>query len=442
MDSTAAAPQHVVIIGAGFGGLNAALALAKAPVNITMIDKHNYHLFQPLLYQVATAGLSPADIASPIRALLRDQPNATVLLAKVTGIDPVARQVQMDDRRVPYDKLIIATGARHSYFGRDDWERFAPGIKRIDDATTLRRRILLAFERAENEPDPVERQRLLNFIVIGGGPTGVEMAGAIAELARKALSRDFRRIDPRLANITLIEAMPRVLATFHPNLSDAAREALTDLGVKVRLGKPVTVCDEDGVVVDGERLWARTIIWGAGVMASPAGKWLGVECDRAGRIMVAPDLSVPGMPDIFVIGDTAHALRNGKPLPGVAAVAKQQGQYVGRLIATRLAGRDLRGFRYRDYGSMATIGRRRAVAQIGRLRVSGYIAWLLWGIAHVYYLTGFRNRLVVGLNWMWNYMTFQSGTRLITGYTGALLDPLPPHEAAVPVAVKGIASAA
>jgi len=419
---------RIVIIGAGFGGLSAAKALERSPVDVVLIDRHNYHLFQPLLYQVATAGLSPADIAAPMRGVLRHQANATVVLAQATGIDVKAKEVVLDDGRIAYDQLIIATGARHAYFGRDEWERYAPGLKRIDDATTLRRRILLAFEKAENEPDEAERRRLLNFVVIGGGPTGVEMAGAIAELARKALSRDFRNIDPRQARIVLIESGPRVLGPFPEDLSQAAEGSLVELGVEVRLGKPVTVCDEDGVVVDGERLDARTIVWAAGVVASPAGKWIEAERDRAGRIKVNDDLSVPDHPEIFAIGDTACAMQNGKPLPGVAPVAKQQGVYVARAITARLAGKAASPFRYRDYGMMATIGRKRAVASLGGVHITGFIAWVIWSIAHVYYLIGYRNRLAVVLNWGWNYLTFQSGTRLITGYTGQLLDPLPAHE--------------
>ncbi len=412
--------ERVVIIGAGFGGLSAAKALAKAPVDVIVIDRHNYHLFQPLLYQVATAGLSPADIASPIRSVLSKQANATVILANVDAIDRARRIVQAEDRQVAYDRLIVATGATHSYFSHDDWAKYAPGLKRIDDATLLRRRILLAFEKAEIEEDPDERERLLSFVIIGGGPTGVEMAGAIAELARKALSADFRAIDPRATRVTLIEAGPRLLAAFHPELSEAARRSLEMLRVEVRLGKAATRCDELGVEVDGGRIEARNIIWAAGVMASPAQQWLGVEGDRAGRVKVNPDLSVPDHPEIFVIGDTAHCENgDGRPLPGVAPVAKQQGAYVARLIEARLSGSDLPPFKYRNYGSMATIGRKRAVVQIGRVRATGFIAWLIWSVAHIYYLIGFRNRLAVALNWGWNYVTFERGTRLITGLTGS-----------------------
>ena len=318
--------RRVVIIGAGFAGLSAAKALAEAPVGVIVIDRHNYHLFQPLLYQVATAGLSPADIASPIRSVLSRQANTTVILADVDGIDAASKTVRAEDRDVSYDFLIVATGAKHSYFAHDDWAKFAPGLKRIDDATVLRRHILLAFEKAEIETDARERERLLSFVIIGGGPTGVEMAGAIAELSRKALSADFRSIDPTATRVVLIESGPRLLASFHPDLSDAARRSLQMLGVQVRLGKPVTRCDECGVEVDGARIDARTLMWAAGVMASPAAQWLSVEADRAGKVKVNPDLSVPGHPDIFVLGDTASVVGpDGRPLPGVAPGRRDRG---------------------------------------------------------------------------------------------------------------------
>jgi NADH:ubiquinone reductase (H+-translocating) len=412
--------QRVVIIGAGFGGLSAATALANAPVDVIIIDRHNYHLFQPLLYQVATAGLSPADIAAPIRSVLRRQSNTTVILADVQGVDTVAKMVQAEDQLVPYDLLLIATGAEDSYFGHHDWAKFAPALKSIDDATLLRRHILLAFERAETETDAREREALLSFVIVGGGPTGVEMAGAIAELARKALSADFRSIDPRATRVTLIEAGPRLLPTFHPELSEAARHSLEKLGVEVRLNSPATQCDKRGVEAGGERIEARTIIWAAGVVASPVGQWLGVATDRAGRVNVNPDLSVPGHPEIFVLGDAANfAGPDGRPLPGVAPVAKQQGAYLGRLIKTRLKGADLPAFHYRDFGSLATIGRKSAVVEMGRFRITGFVGWIIWSIAHIYFLIGFRNRLAVVLNWGWNYITFQRGARLITGLTGS-----------------------
>ena len=407
---------RVVIVGGGFGGLSAAKALRRAPFDVTLIDRNNHHLFQPLLYQVATAGLSPADIASPIRSILNGQRNVRVMLAEVSGVDEARKEVIADDRRVPYDYLVLATGARHAYFGHDNWAGFAPGLKTLDDATYLRRRILLAFEHAENESDPAERQRLMTFVVVGGGPTGVEMAGAIAELAKRALAADFHAIDPRCARIILVEAAPRVLTPFDERLSQAAKRSLEQLGVEVRLGEAVTDCSCEGVRLGSDFIPARTIIWAAGVMASPAGRWLGAETDRAGRTKVRADLSVPGHPDVFVIGDTAAVAGiDGAPLPGVAPVAKQQGQYVARALIARHQGHTAPAFRYRDFGSLATIGRSRAVAQFGRLRISGFIAWVLWSLAHVYFLIGFRNRFVVALNWAWSYITFQRGSRLITG---------------------------
>jgi NADH:ubiquinone reductase (H+-translocating) len=433
---------HVVIIGAGFGGLSAAKQLAKAPFNVTIVDRHNYHLFQPLLYQVATAGLSPGDIASPIRGILRRQRNAKVILAQVSGIDTARKEVVAEGRRIFYNYLVIATGAEHDYFGHD-WSSYAPGLKTIDDATYLRRRILLAFERAETEPEPDERRRLLNFVVVGGGPTGVEMAGAIAELAKRALAADFRSIDPRSARIILIEAGPRLLAPFSPALSEAARRSLEQLGVEVRVNASVTHCDCSGVSLGNERLQTRTIVWAAGVKASPGAEWLGAESDRAGRVKVKADLSVPGHPDIFVIGDAAAAAGpDGRLLPGVAPVAKQQGWYVANLLRARAEGRSLPAFRYRDVGSMATIGRKRAVAQIGAFKASGLVAWLLWSLAHIYFLIGFRNRFAVAMNWCWNYVTFQRGTRLITGIQGSRIEDVTPAViAAPPLAVSAEISA-
>jgi NADH dehydrogenase len=378
---------------------------------------------------VATAGLSPADIASPIRGILAPARNVNVVLSQVSGVDTAGREVTAEGRRIPFDHLILATGAQHAYFGHDDWAASAPGLKTIDDATYIRRRILLAFEKAETEADPQERARLLNFVVVGGGPTGVEMAGAIAELANRALAKDFRSIDPRCARVILVEAAPRLLTPFEPSLSDAAKRSLEQLGVEVRLGAPVTALDAAGVSIGAERIEARTVIWGAGVMASPAGRWLGTETDRAGRVKVAPDLSVPGHPEIFVIGDTA-ALNgaDGKPLPGVAPVAKQQGQYVADLLIAREGGKSVAPFRYRDFGSLATIGRKRAIVQMGRFKLKGFLAWVLWSVAHIYFLIGFRNRLVVATNWLWNYVTFQRGTRLITGMSGARMESMPVPE--------------
>jgi NADH:ubiquinone reductase (H+-translocating) len=421
---------RVVIVGAGFGGLSAAKALAGKPFDVSVIDQHNYHLFQPLLYQVATAGLSPADIASPVRGILARDANINVVLGRVSGIDTERREVVADGRRVPYDILILATGARHAYFGHGEWAANAPGLKTIDDATYIRRRILLAFEKAETETDPAERARLLNFLIVGGGPTGVEMAGAIAELANRALAEDFRSIDPRAARIILVEAAPRLLTPFDPPLSEAARTSLEQLGVEVRTGSAVTALDDAGVSIgqgaEATRIEARTVVWAAGVMASPAGHWLGAETDRAGRVKVAPDLSVPGLRDVFVIGDTA-ALDDakGNPLPGVAPVAKQQGIYVAKLLLARQKGDTLPPFRYRDYGSLATIGRKRAVIQMGRFRLKGFFAWLMWCVAHIYYLIGFRNRFVVAISWLWNYLTFQRATRLITGMSGSRVEELP-----------------
>lgn len=411
------ARPRIVIVGAGFGGLSAAHALGGAQADVTVIDRRNYHLFQPLLYQVATAGLSPAQIASPIRAILRRAANVRVILGKASGIDRQRRVVKLDDREVAYDYLVLATGSRHAYFGHDEWESVAPGLKTIDDATGIRRRILNAFESAEAALAPEARRRFLTFVVIGGGPTGVEMAGAIAELAHVALRHDFRTIDPREARVVLVEAGPRVLSAFPPALSAAARAALDRLHVDIRLGLPVSRCDESGVTIGDEHLPAATIVWAAGVAASPAAKWLGEEPDRVGRVLVGPDLAVPGHPEIFVVGDTAHATgRDGKPLPGLAPVAKQQGAYVARVLRARLAGRPAPPpFRYRDWGTMATIGRRAAVADFGWLRLDGTLAWLMWGLIHITFLIGFRNRLVVMLDWMWSYVTFQSGARLITG---------------------------
>ena len=415
----------VVIIGAGFGGLAAATALRKAAVEVTVIDRRNYHLFQPLLYQVATAALSPADIAQPIRAILRHQRNASVILGRVTGIDAGARAVRFVghdpaiERRVAYDQLIVATGARHAYFGHDEWEPIAPGLKQIEDATDIRRRLLLAFEQAEAASDPDERAALLTFLVVGGGPTGVELAGAIAELARMALAADFRHIDPRQARVILVEAGPRLLPAFPERLSAVARRSLERLGVEVRLGQPLTGCDAEGAMLGDERLAVRTILWAAGVAASPAAGWLDAEKDRAGRVKVAPDLTLPGHPEIFVIGDTALATDAlGRPLPGIAPAAKQAGHYVARVIRARALGRPAPPpFRYRNLGNLATIGRRAAVADFGWLRLSGRLAWLLWGAVHIFFLIGFRNRLAVLLDWLWSYLTFQRGARLITGPT-------------------------
>lgn len=411
------ARPRVVVVGAGFGGLAVAKGLARAPVDVTVIDRRNYHLFQPLLYQVATAGLSPADIAQPIRAILGRQMNARVLMGRVVGVDAVQREVILADRRVPYDALVLATGARHAYFGRDEWEVHAPGLKKIDDATQIRARILSAFEAAESAADEAKRRRLLTFVIVGGGPTGVEMAGAIAELAKRALARDFRAIDPCAARIVLVEGGSRLLVAFPSVLSAKAAKALARMGVEVMTGHPVSHCDAEGVVVDGARIAARTVLWAAGVEASPAGKWLGAARDRAGRILVESDLTVPGHPEIFAIGDTASVTTpDGKTLPGTAPVAKQQGRHVAMVLAARAqCEKASRAFRYRHLGNLATIGRKSAVADLGRLRLSGTPAWFLWGVVHVMFLLGFRSRMSVLLHWLWAYVTFQSGARLITG---------------------------
>jgi NADH dehydrogenase len=408
---------HVVIVGAGFGGLTAAKGLAKAAVEVTLIDRENHHLFQPLLYQVATAGLSPAEIAWPIRGLVRRQRNTRVLLGEVTGVDRERHVVTMGHREVPYDFLVLATGATHAYFGNDGWAEHAPGLKSIDDATEIRRRLLIAFERAEMENDPEERERLLTIVIVGGGPTGVEMAGAVAELARKAVAADFRTIDPRHTRVLLIEAGPRLLPTFPEDLSRYAERALRSLGVEVWLGRAITGCDAAGVTLREERLPAGTVIWAAGVAASPAAAWLGVEADCAGRVNVGARLTPPGSDNVFVIGDTALVLdANGEPLPGLAPVAKQEGAYVAEVIKARLAGKThAPPFRYRERGKLATIGRREAVIAFAGLRLKGWLAWWIWGIAHIYFLISLRNRLIVATQWLWSYVTFERGARLITG---------------------------
>ena len=414
---TAAQRPHVVIVGAGFGGLAAAQGLRYANVDVTLIDKRNHHLFQPLLYQVATAGLSPADIAAPIRGIVKRNANTRVVLDRVYGVDTEHKRVILGDSEpVSYDWLVLATGARHSYFGRDDWAPFAPGIKTIEDATAVRRKVLMAMERAETETDPVKRHALLTFVIIGGGPTGVEMAGAIAELARQSVSKDFRSITPHCAKIILIEGGDRLLASFPKTLSAKAKTAIEQLGVEVRLGQQVVSVGKMGVMVGEEFIAASTAIWAAGVQASRAAEWLGISPDRAGRVPVRPNLQPFGMSDIYVIGDTAACLDiNGRMLPGVAPVAKQQGAYVAQSITSALAGRSVPAFRYRNYGNLATIGRNRAVADFGRIQVSGHLAWLLWCVAHIWFLSGYRNRFVVGANWLWNYLTFTRGARLITG---------------------------
>jgi NADH dehydrogenase len=406
---------RVVIVGAGFGGLQAARALRNAPVHVTVIDRQNHHLFQPLLYWVATAGLSPADICSPIRGILRKQKNTEVLMEEVTGVDVQEQRVLIGDRSVPYDYLVLATGVHDNYFGHPEWEHYAPGLKSIVDAISIRRKILLAFEAAEIETDPEKVKELLTFVIVGAGPTGVEMAGAIAELAHKALVSDFRHIDTRMARILLIEAAPRILTSFPESLTQKTKEKLISMGVEVLTSTPVSELDEQGVVVDGERINARTIVWSAGVSASSAGKWLDAEVDRAGRVKVSSDLSVPGHANVFVIGDTASSMQNGKALPGVAQVALQGGQYVASVITHRVEGKELnKPFNYRDKGNLATVGRSYAIVEIGNIRLTGFFAWLMWLAVHIYFLVGFRNRLMTIFQWAWTYFTHARGARLIT----------------------------
>jgi NADH dehydrogenase len=419
-DADRASWPRVVIVGAGFGGLKAALALRDAAVRVTVVDKHNYHEFQPLLYQVATADLSPADISEPIRSILRRQHNTEVLMAEVTSVDAARRVVLVRDQtngethELPYDFLVLATGAGSSYFGHDEWAEHAPGLKWLADATAIRRKILLAFEAAELETDPERRRALLTFVLVGGGPTGVEMAGAIADLAHRALAHEFTRINPADARILLVEAAPRILGAFPASLAEKARRELERVGVEVRTNTPVQQVDADGVVMAGEHVAASTVIWAAGVAASPAGSWLDVATDRAGRVLVHGDLSVPGYPQVFVIGDAAHLEQDGKLLPGVAPVAMQQGSYIGRLIRDRLIGELTPPFRYRDKGNLAAIGRVYAIADLGWLRISGRLAWFVWAVVHIAYLITFRNRLVVMLQWAWAYFTKQRGARIIT----------------------------
>ena len=412
------ARPRVIIVGGGFGGLCAAKALARAPVEVILVDRHNYHLFQPLLYQAATAALTPAEIATPVRGILRHQKNATVYMDTVVEIDESAGLVlTQSGRHLPYDYLVLATGARHSYFGNDHWAEDAPGLKSLDDAMKLRHRILVAFEKAEMESDPERKHAYLTFVIVGAGPTGVEMAGAIAELGH-SITHDFRNVSTRCAHVILVEAGDRVLPQFAPALSARAQRDLEEMGVDVRTGVRVEQVGRGWVVMNRQKLAAETIIWAAGVQASPAGEWLNAQTDRSGRVQVNADLSVPGHKNVFAIGDTAAFTPEGagRPLPGVAPVAKQQGYFVGRVIAARARGaRAPERFRYRDYGSMATIGRNRAIADMKGLRFTGFTGWLLWGLAHIYFLIDFRSRVIVALNWLWAYITYQRGSRLITG---------------------------
>ena len=405
---------HVVILGAGFGGLNAARALKRAPVRITVIDRANHHLFQPLLYQVATAALSPADISAPIRRILRRQNNVEVLLAEATAIDLPSRRVVLADGEVDYDFLIVATGATHAYFGHEDWELLAPGLKTLKDALQIRQRILIAFEIAEREPDKRLRHEWMTFVIVGAGPTGVELAGTLAEVARQTLARDFRHIDTAEARVVLVEAATKVLGTFDDTLSAKAQDQLKRLGVDVRLGLPVSEITALGVQVGSEWIGARTIIWAAGVAASALARSLNVPLDRAGRVLVEPDLTVPGHDNVYVIGDLANLEQEGKPVPGIAPAAMQEGRQAASNLLRSLGGQERLPFRYHDKGMLATIGRGAAVAHIGSIRASGYLAWLLWLFVHIFFLIGFRNRLLVMIQWAWSYITFDRGARLIT----------------------------
>lgn len=410
---------HVVIVGGGFGGLAAARSLRDAPVRVTVLDRRNHYLFQPLLYQVATAVLAPGEIATPIRQLLRKQHNATVGLLEVTGVDLEGRRVLVapvgnEMTSFPYDYLVLATGVAQSYFGHDEFAKFAPGVKSLDDATAVRARVLRAFETAEMETDPSRHRDLLTFVLVGAGPSGVELAGALVEMTRMTLKSDFRRIDPTSARIILIEGGPRILPAFAEELSHKADRRLRRQGVEIRTGSPVECIDENGVVVGGERIPSRTVVWTAGVAPSPAGRWLNAPTDRAGRVRVQPDLTVPGRPEVFVVGDTAHLEQDGRPLPGVAQVAMQQGRYAGTVIASRVAGRTAPApFRYFDKGNLAVIGRNFAILETGRLRLSGFPAWCVWAGIHLAFLPANGNRLMVARQWAWTYLTKQLGSRLI-----------------------------
>lgn len=413
---------HVVIVGAGFGGLYAARALRRAPVDVTVIDRRNHHLFQPLLYQVATAALNPSDIAAPIRKILRRQKNTTVLLADTTQVDVERKKVGLTDGEIGYDYLILATGATDSYFGHEDWAPCAPGLKSIEDALEIRRRVLVAYEAAERTEDPERRSTWLQFVIVGAGPTGVELAGALAEISRRALARDFRNIDPTQARILLLEGLDRVLPTFPPQLSEKARRQLERLGVEVRVQKKVTGVDEEGVSLDDERIEAKTVLWTAGVAASPIAQSLGVPLDRAGRVQVMPDLTIPGRSDVFVIGDLAAFEQDGQLVPGVAPAAIQEARHAAGNITRAVKGKLYVPFRYRDKGMLAVIGRAAAVANLRHLKLSGFIAWLTWVIVHLYLLIGFRNRIIVMFEWAWAYFTYERGARLITGRIDRLND--------------------
>ncbi|MEO6969019.1 MAG: NAD(P)/FAD-dependent oxidoreductase [Rhodanobacteraceae bacterium] len=415
-ENTPLSQPHVVVLGGGFGGLWATRALRHAGVRVTLVDRTNHHLFQPLLYQVATAGLSGPDIAAPLRHILRRQDNVTVLMEAARGIDVQKRRVRLSDGTLEYDYLIVATGSTHAYFGHDDWESRAPGLKTLDDALKIRRRILDAFEAAEREPDPAEREKWLDFVVIGAGPTGVELAGTLAEIAQHTLAGEFRVADPRNARIHLVEAGARVLAMMPSSLSAKAQRQLENMGVQVHVDAPVVGVDEAGVTLKGgQRIEAKTLLWAAGVAASPLGTQLGAECDHAGRVWVAPDLSLPQHPEVFVIGDLAHVLQDGKLVPGVAPAAKQMGAFMAQAIRGRIAGRESLAFHYRDDGTLASIGRGAAVVEIRGVKMSGVIAWWFWLVAHIFFLIGFRNRLIVMIDWAWSYLSWQRSARIIVG---------------------------
>jgi NADH dehydrogenase len=430
---------RVVIIGGGFGGIEAAKVLARADVRVTLIDRRNHHLFQPLLYQVATAALNPANIATPIRRIFRGTENIEVLLGQVESVDVPGRVVKLTDGEIPYDYLIVATGATHSYFGHDEWEEFAPGLKTLEDATTIRRRVLLAFEAAEREPDSRRRREWTTFVVVGAGPTGVELAGALAEIARHDLTGEYHNFNPARSRVILVEAGPRVLASYDADLSESARKQLEHLGVDVRTDVKVTGIDAEGVSTDAGQIEARTVIWAAGVQGSPLAKTLGVPLDHAGRVKVEPDLSIPGAPEVFVIGDLASIEQDGKPVPGVAPAAMQGGKHAAKVILATLKGKPRPPFRYLDKGSLATIGRNSAVAEIGKAHLSGIVAWLAWSLIHVFFLIGFRNRTLVMLEWGWLYLFHDRGSRLITGPVEDLLEahPAPSRSRPVPVQVEG-----
>lgn len=406
---------RTVIIGGGFAGLTAAQELYHAKMKITLVDRSNHHLFQPLLYQVATAGLNPSDIASPIRRVLRRQKNVEVLLAEARSIDVAAKTVHLDQGSLSYDYLIVATGATHSYFGRDDWAPFAPGLKTINDALEIRRRVLLAFEMAERETNPDVRRAWLTFVVVGGGPTGVELSGALCEIAQHALAQDFRRIDPAEARVILLEGSDRVLPPYPPDLSESARKQLKALGVEVRVGQRATSIDAKRVCIGDETIPSRTVLWAAGVAGSALGKTLGVPLDRAQRVLVEPDLSIPGHPEVYVIGDLCSLMQDGQPVPGVAPAAMQEARHTAKNILRTMKGEPTEPFRYQDKGSLATIGRSSAVAQLGRTKLTGMIAWLAWLFVHIWFLIGFRNRFIVTFQWAWSFVSYDRGARLITG---------------------------